>query len=387
MWQKGVYAIKRNRKKRLGLSATFNDLTDVPPQLPIPKSDRHIKEGASKYTGVSFDKHAKKWIAQITIDGKRRRIGCYENEEEAAVDYARALFKYKRQEARDKVRAQSSSAFDLTDVPPQLPIPKSDRQIKQGSSKYTGVSFYKQKNKWTTQITIDGKQRRVGYYENEEEAAVDYARAVFKYKGQEARDKVRAQSSLAFDLTDVPLQSPILSSHVRIGRGGSKYVGVSCDKRDNKWQAQIMIDGEKRSIGYYDNEEDAAADYARAVFKHKGQAWQRKGTKRGLNASFLHLKDVPPQQPIPKSAGRLKDGASKYAGVTFDKVRNKWMAHISIDGKNRVIGSYENEEGAAVDYARAVFIKRKDQVEQRNRNDAAFDRNSFNEFVSKWLPR
>jgi hypothetical protein len=112
-----------------------------------------------------------------------------------------------------------------------------------------------------------------------------------------------------------------------------------------------------------------------------------KRDEKGAERFLPSFEDVPPQQPIPKSAGRLKDGASKYAGVTFDKVRNKWMAHISIDGKNRVIGSYENEEGAAVDYARAVFIKRKDQVEQRNRNDAAFDRNSFNEFVSKWLPR
>jgi len=127
-------------------------------------------------------------------------------------------------------------------------------------------------------------------------------------------------------------------------------------------------------------------EYARGVYK-KGQTWQRKGSNMGLTASFIHLKDVPPQQPIPKSAGRMKDGASKYDGVTFDKVKNEWMAQISINRKNRVIGSYENEEEAAVDYARAEFIKREDQVEQRNRNDAAFDRNSFNEFVNKWLPR
>jgi hypothetical protein len=29
------------------------------------------------------------------IDGKVRQIGCYENEEEAAIDYARAVVKYK----------------------------------------------------------------------------------------------------------------------------------------------------------------------------------------------------------------------------------------------------------------------------------------------------
>ena len=71
------------------------DLSDVPPQPPIPKSDGHIKEGSSKYAGVTYS-GGNKWRAQITIDGKQRHIGCYENEEEAAIDYARAVFKYKR---------------------------------------------------------------------------------------------------------------------------------------------------------------------------------------------------------------------------------------------------------------------------------------------------
>jgi len=37
--------------------------------------------------------------------------------------------------------------------------------------------------KWLAQIIIEGKTRHIGYYENEEEAAVDYALAVFKYNG------------------------------------------------------------------------------------------------------------------------------------------------------------------------------------------------------------
>jgi hypothetical protein len=31
-------------------------------------------------------------------------------------------------------------------------------------------------------ISVDGKQHLIGYNDNEEEAAIDYARAVFKYK-------------------------------------------------------------------------------------------------------------------------------------------------------------------------------------------------------------
>ncbi len=72
------------------------------------------------------------------IDGKRHHIGYYENEEEAAVDYARALFTY----GERQLRQQRKSALDLSNVPPQPPITKSGRS-KDGTSKYTGVGFIK----------------------------------------------------------------------------------------------------------------------------------------------------------------------------------------------------------------------------------------------------
>jgi|SaaInl74LU_5_DNA_1037368.scaffolds.fasta_scaffold32361_1 hypothetical protein len=79
---------KDDTKKHQRMNSFNIDLSDAPAQTPIPKSGGRIGRGDSKYTGVTFNKHAKKWIAQIMIDGKQRRIGCYENEEEAAVDYA-----------------------------------------------------------------------------------------------------------------------------------------------------------------------------------------------------------------------------------------------------------------------------------------------------------
>jgi hypothetical protein len=40
------------------------------------------------------------------------------------------------------------------------------------------------------------------------------------------------------------------------------------------------------------------------------------------------------------------DNASKYKGVSFDKQRNKYMACISINGKNKYLGRFENIEDA-----------------------------------------
>eukprot|EP00985_Skeletonema_marinoi_P005491 scaffold2384_cov150-Skeletonema_marinoi.AAC.1 len=327
------------------------DLSDVPPQLPIPKSAGRIKEGASKYKGVSLDKPTNKWLAQISIDGKQRRIGYYENEEEGGADYARAVFKYKNQAALGKAREQDSFIIDLSDVPPQSPISKSEGRIKEGASKYTGVSFDKRMNKWQAKIHIDGKNRLIGYYENEEEAAVDYARAVFKYKNQAALGKAR-EDSFIIDLSDVPPQPPIPKSSGTIKEGASKYTGVHFNKQMNKWRVQIDIKGKNRLIGYYENEEEAAVDYARAVFKYKNQGALGKARE---DSFIIDLSGVPPQPPIPKSSGTIKEGASKYTGVHFNKQMNKWRVQIDIKGKLRTIGYYENEEEAAVDYARAVF--------------------------------
>ncbi|KAK1739945.1 putative AP2/ERF family transcription factor family protein [Skeletonema marinoi] len=328
-------SISNNKtKKRQRVDAFVIDLSDVPPQSPIPKSSGCVKEGASKYTGVSFDKRMNKWHAQIMIAGKSRNIGYYENEEEAAVDYARALFKYKGQGALDKARERRAldkereqngeicgvttavkglcdrhsthgnkygldnevgkkraltsggsiggnktkkckkvDAFvlDLTGVPPQSPIPKSGGHIKEGASKYKGVHFNKQKNKWQAKLGIEGKNRHIGYYDNEEEAATDYARAVFKYKNQAALGKAR-EDSFIIDLSDVPPQPPIPKSSGTIKEGASKYTGVHFNKQANKWRVQIDIKGKYRTIGHYENEDEAATDYARAVFKYKNQA-------------------------------------------------------------------------------------------------------------------
>eukprot|EP00984_Skeletonema_dohrnii_P005416 scaffold1907_cov73-Skeletonema_dohrnii-CCMP3373.AAC.7 len=224
-----------------------------------------------------------KWQAHITIEGKKKFIGYYESEEEAAADYARAVFKYRGQGAPEKVREQRTSdkagvqrsfVVDLSDVPPQQPIPKIASRIKEGASKYAGVTFHKQKKKWQARIRIEGKHRYTGSYENEKDAAVDYARAVFKYKGQEALDKAREQHSFIMGLSDVPTQSPILKSFGYIKEGASKYKGVCFNKKSNKWQAEVNIEGKSRFIGSYDKEEKAAVDYARAVFKYKGPVLQ-----------------------------------------------------------------------------------------------------------------
>ena len=93
------------------------------------------------------------------------------------------------------------------------------------------------------------------------------ARVVFKHRaragnsGRERRNRLRL-----IDLSDVPAQPLILKSSGKDGT--SKYQGVQFNKARDTWQATIVIDGAHHFIGYYDSEEEAAVDYARAVFKY-----------------------------------------------------------------------------------------------------------------------
>ena len=52
---------------------------------------RYLQGKTSKYAGVHFDKRKKKWMAQIQICGKRKFLGYYDTEKEAANVYQKAI--------------------------------------------------------------------------------------------------------------------------------------------------------------------------------------------------------------------------------------------------------------------------------------------------------
>ncbi len=54
----------------------------------------------------------------------------------------------------------------------------------------------------------------------------------------------------------------------QLGRGRSKYIGVSWHKKTKKWQVQVSIEQRNRFIGHFDNEEDAAQAADEAKRKH-----------------------------------------------------------------------------------------------------------------------
>lgn len=77
----------------------FNKLNNKIDNLEIVtnrenSNKKHIKS-SSKYTGVSYHKLSKKWIALIFIDGKNKYLGLFKNEIDAHLAYENELKKIK----------------------------------------------------------------------------------------------------------------------------------------------------------------------------------------------------------------------------------------------------------------------------------------------------
>ena len=108
----------------------------------------------------------------------------------------------------------------------------------------------------------------------------------------------------------------------------SKYVGVNWKKENKKWRARIMIDGKSKALGYYHDEKEAARIY------------DEQAALLGKPVNFpLHEGMEQAVKKAPKREDRSKtpnvNRPSKYVGVSWKKGQKKWMAQITIGGKQK----------------------------------------------------
>lgn len=111
---------------------------------------------------------------------------------------------------------------------------------KNGTSKYTGVFWHKPSNKWVSQITVNGKSKRIGYFDLEEEAGMYYQDALKSLENN----------------TEIKVKEVVFSS---------KYKGVTWDKASNKWLSQIRINGKSKNLGRFNCELEAHHAYRKKL--------------------------------------------------------------------------------------------------------------------------
>jgi hypothetical protein len=158
-----------NQKENLRICTHANNMKNRK-----PNNKQLGKDTASKYKGVWWNKKLNMWRVQIRSDNKRIGIGCFTNEIAAANAYNYYAKELHKEYAK------------LNDVE----FMEKDEWIKYKSgenktSKYVGVSL--SNNKWVAQIYHNGKNKIIGKFDTEIEAAKAYNEKAIELKGNKAK--------------------------------------------------------------------------------------------------------------------------------------------------------------------------------------------------------
>jgi len=133
-------------------------------------NQRKRRGTASRYKGVTPCKRS--WQARIRVNGKQTHLGTYGTEEEAARAYDAAA----RRAFGEFACLNFPVGSEASALEPRPASRPSSTQVPDsaGTSRYRGVFWSGQKCKWQAKIHADGKQRHLGFYVSETEAALAY---------------------------------------------------------------------------------------------------------------------------------------------------------------------------------------------------------------------
>lgn len=143
------------------------------------RNQRRNSKNTTGHKGVSYDKVRGKFAANIQVDGRQIALGRFDAIEDAVSAYEVAAKRYhgdfSYEESAAAVPALAANEAMSIATRPQF------------SSRYRGVSWKKRDAKWIVNIHVGGKQKHVGMYTNEADAARAYNAAAIKYYGDNAK--------------------------------------------------------------------------------------------------------------------------------------------------------------------------------------------------------
>lgn len=160
-----------------------------------------------------------------------------------------------------------------------------------GTSKFRGVSRHRLTGRWEASCWVQKRQLYLGGFDSEEKAARAYDVAALVCKGLDAQINFQLGDYLHHiqmlrHCTHDELVAHIRRQSAAFSRGKSKFRGVS--GQEKRWEARIgQYEGKKNvSFGAYENEEEAARQYDRALIIQRG-----KSAKTNFNV-FLYQTEI-----------------------------------------------------------------------------------------------
>ena len=242
----GLAALAYNKRAKeiYGDAANLNDIMeeDIEPspyQALSRFEKRHLlykkKDGKSKYIGVSPNEYGR-YMAYVTKNKKIHHCGTFDTELEAAIAYNK------------KCRELYGDMANLNDVDDSIEV---HRRVKKKNSVYNGVSYDPKKGKYYAFVKLNGKNKQIGSFIDEQDAARAYNKHMTDMYGPD-------HPSLN------PVEGSLEHLPVKYATGKectSKYRGVTLYRATGKYRATLCLNKKKQVIGAYETEEEAARAY------------------------------------------------------------------------------------------------------------------------------
>jgi hypothetical protein len=155
---------------------------------------------------------------------------------------------------------------------------------------------------------------------------------------------------------------PKLNDHISNGeKEPLSYRGVSRHRLTQRWESSLWLDNRQLYLGGFDNSLDAAKAYDLAALACKGKSAIINFDPLDYSEQLREIQGLSKEEVVAyvrRHSSAFARGKSRYRGVSGKDSR--WEARIgSFGGKKNVsFGVFENEEGAARQYDRALILEK-----------------------------
>ncbi|KAG1662816.1 hypothetical protein FOA52_009030 [Chlamydomonas sp. UWO 241] len=253
---------------------------------------------ARKYRRVSRHMASSSWMAELRaadnpLTKRKKYIGRYASEEEAARAYDYAVVQLAVEQLRDPGCTKRNFPDEIISEPPAT---LGAKQKEHKTSDFTGVGWSKASSKWQARLGA----KYIGCYESEEDAARAYDYEVMQLRVPDA--------TLNFPKELVSAR-PVSLGAKQQERKTSDFTGVSWHKASSAWRATLK----GRHIGCYASKEGAAKAYDYEVVQLRVP-----GAKRNFPNELI---SEPPVSLADERGGT--QGVSCHAAL--DRGRRAWI--------------------------------------------------------------
>jgi phage anti-repressor protein len=166
------YALYLNQNEQTDYTLNEIDNYNPNPRNIIQENKEELKENkSSKYIGVSYKTARNYYVVSIRYNNVCYNLGYDKEEINCAKIYNQQALYFNN---------HCNTKYKLNDIPDYITVEKNiykdmyENKNSRKSSKYYGVVFSKQHNKWKALLVKDKKQIHIGFFVNEEEAAKAY---------------------------------------------------------------------------------------------------------------------------------------------------------------------------------------------------------------------